>query len=106
MHYSMPHIFNALNSGGKPSGVLAKKVRELREAGQVKDRKNFSMRGVAARLGNMQHSIIAAIETNERNLTLLETVALAKALNVDPQVLFDVAVEQVNQLMDTEYHGK
>lgn len=101
-HYTLPTVFNSLITGTTASIAIAKKVHELR----VSKGKGHSLRAVAARLGNLNHSIIDGIEKNRRDLTLLESIALCKALDVDPQVLFDVAVEQVNQLMDTEYHGK
>jgi len=69
-----------LRSSGHKA-LLAVLVASRREAG-------LTQRQLAERL-KMPPSVIGKIETGERRLDVVEFVAIAKALKMDPRVLFD-----------------
>ena len=73
-------LAKTLRSRGQRS-LLAVLVASRREAG-------LTQRELAERLGKPA-SYIGKIETGERRLDLVEFVAIAKALKVDPRVLFE-----------------
>ena len=52
----------------------------------------FTQQEIAGRLGKPQ-SYVAKIEGGERRLDVVEFIALAKAMNVDPKKLFSSVVQ-------------
>lgn len=66
---------------------------------QARIAQKLSQREVARRLGKPA-SFVNKIELLERRLDIVEFVALARALGMDPHALLDVALPRISQTPD------
>lgn len=63
-------------------------------------RQGLSQRVVEERLGKSYHGFLAKIERKERQMNLLEFIAIARALGLEERALFDEVLGALPQRLD------
>ena len=62
--------------------------------------KGLTQREVEGRLGKVHHGWLAKIEVGERQMNVLDMIAIARAIGVDERVLFDDLLNRLPEQLD------
>ncbi|MET3780156.1 transcriptional regulator with XRE-family HTH domain [Brevundimonas sp. 1080] len=62
--------------------------------------KGLTQREVERRLGKTHHGWLAKIEVGERQMNVLDMIAIARAIGVDERALFDDLVSKLPENLD------
>jgi transcriptional regulator with XRE-family HTH domain len=63
-------------------------------------KKGLTQREVERRLGKVHHGWLAKIEVGERQMNVLDMIAIARAIGIDERVLFDELIRRLPDTLD------
>lgn len=63
-------------------------------------KKGLTQREVEGRLGKVHHGWLAKIEVGERQMNVLDMIAIARAIGVDERLLFDDLLSRLPAQLD------
>jgi len=67
---------------------------------EARQAKGLTQRQVEERLGKKHHGWLAKIEVGERQMNVLDMIAIARAIEVDERALFDQLLSRMSDRID------